>query len=61
MTPEQREVYKTIGGVPFLDNEYTVYGEVVEGLDVVDAIQNVKTNRQDRPLENVVIESVKII
>ena len=59
--PEQREAYKTIGGVPFLDNEYTVYGEVVEGLDVVDAIQNVKTNRQDRPLENVVIESVEII
>lgn len=47
--------------LPFLDNEYTVYGEVVEGLDVVDAIQNVKTNRQDRPLENVVIESVEII
>lgn len=61
LTPEQREAYKTIGGVPFLDNEYTVYGEVVEGLDVVDAIQNVKTNRQDRPLENVVIESVEII
>ncbi|KKB45679.1 peptidylprolyl isomerase [Parabacteroides gordonii] len=61
LTPEQREAYKTIGGVPFLDNEYTVYGEVTEGLDVVDAIQNVKTNRQDRPLENVVIESVSII
>jgi len=61
LTPEQREAYKTIGGVPFLDNEYTVYGEVIEGLDVVDAIQNVKTNRQDRPLENVVIESVEII
>ena len=58
---EKREAYKTIGGVPFLDNEYTVYGEVVEGLDIVDAIQNVKTNRQDRPLENVVIESVEII
>lgn len=61
LTPEQREAYKTIGGVPFLDNEYTVYGEVTEGLDVVNAIQNVKTNRQDRPLENVVIESVSII
>lgn len=61
LTPEQREAYKTIGGVPFLDNEYTVYGEVTEGLDVVDAIQDVKTNRQDRPLENVVIESVSII
>lgn len=61
LTPEQRDAYKTIGGVPFLDNEYSVYGEVVEGLDIVDAIQNVKTNKQDRPTENVVIESVEII
>lgn len=61
LTPQQREVYTTIGGVPFLDNEYTVYGEVIEGLDIVDAIQKVKTNKQDRPLENVVIESVEII
>ncbi len=55
-----REVYKTEGGVPFLDNQYTVYGEVVEGLDVVDAIQQVKTNKQDRPLENIVIRSVTV-
>lgn len=61
LTAEQREAYTTIGGVPFLDNEYTVYGEVTEGLEIVDAIQNVKTNRQDRPLENVVIESVEVI
>lgn len=60
-TPEQREAYKTVGGTPFLDNEYTVYGEVIEGMEVVDAIQNVRTNKQDRPLENVVIESVEII
>ena len=50
-----------IGGVPFLDNQYTVYGEVVEGLDVVDAIQQVKTNKQDRPTENVVIKSVEVL
>lgn len=61
LTPQQREAYTTIGGVPFLDNEYTVYGEVTEGLDIVDAIQNVKTNKQDRPLANVVIESVEVI
>lgn len=60
-TPEQREAYKTVGGTPFLDNEYTVYGEVIEGLEIVDAIQSVRTNKQDRPLENVVIESVEII
>lgn len=58
---EMREAYTTVGGVPFLDNQYTVYGEVVEGLDVVDAIQNVKTNKQDRPAENVVIKSVEVL
>lgn len=61
LTPEQREAYKTIGGTPFLDNEYTVYGEVTDGLDVVDAIQEVKTNSQDRPLKDVVIEAVEIM
>ena len=61
ISPEVREAYKTVGGVPFLDNEYTVYGEVVDGLDVVDAIQTMKTNKQDRPTENVVILSVEVI
>lgn len=60
-TPEQRETYKTVGGVPFLDNEYTVYGEMTEGWDVLDAIQKVKTNKQDRPLENIVITSAEIV
>ncbi|HIX20791.1 MAG TPA: peptidylprolyl isomerase [Candidatus Parabacteroides faecavium] len=55
------EIYKTEGGVPFLDNQYTVYGEVVKGIEVVEAIQNVKTNKQDRPTENVVITSVELI
>ena len=61
ISPEVREAYKTVGGVPFLDNEYTVYGEVVDGLDVVDAIQGMKTNKQDRPTENVVILSGEVI
>ncbi len=52
-TEEQRKVYTTIGGTPFLDNEYTVFGEVVEGLDVVEKIQSVKTGSGDRPAEDV--------
>jgi peptidyl-prolyl cis-trans isomerase B (cyclophilin B) len=52
-TPEQKEVYKTTGGTPFLDNEYTVFGEVVEGLDVVDLIAAVPTLPGDRPVEDV--------
>lgn len=51
-TDEQREAYKTVGGTPFLDNEYTVFGEVVEGLDVVDKIIKVETDRGDRPIED---------
>lgn len=61
MPEDLKEAYKTIGGTPFLDNNYTVYGEVIEGLDVVDKIQNTATNKQDRPLENVVIESIEIV
>lgn len=52
-TAEQREVYSTIGGTPFLDNQYTVFGEVEEGLDVVERIQNVKTDSADRPAKDV--------
>ena len=53
LTPEMREVYKTDGGTPHLDGQYTVFGEVVSGLDVVDAIQHVDTDGNDRPLEDV--------
>lgn len=49
LTPEQREAYKTIGGTPHLDGEYTVFGQVVEGLDVLNKIQAVTTGRSDRP------------
>jgi peptidylprolyl isomerase len=60
-TPEQVQAYTTVGGTPHLDNEYTVFGEVVEGLDVVDAIQKVATDRSDRPDEDVKIKSVTVL
>ena len=53
LSPEMRQVYKTAGGTPHLDGQYTVFGEVVSGLDVVDAIQQVATDDNDRPLEDV--------
>lgn len=52
-TDEQVQVYTTLGGTPFLDNQYTVFGEVEEGLDIVEQIQNVATGRNDRPVEDV--------
>lgn len=48
-TPEQTEAYTTVGGTPFLDGQYTVFGEVAEGLDVVDKIQQAETRTGDRP------------
>jgi cyclophilin family peptidyl-prolyl cis-trans isomerase len=58
-----REVYKTIGGTPHLDGNYTVYGEVVKGLEVVDAIAEVQTSKNpaDRPEEDVKIIRAKLI
>jgi peptidyl-prolyl cis-trans isomerase B (cyclophilin B) len=60
-TPEQIEAYKTIGGTPTLDGEYTVYGEVIEGLDVIDKIANTKTKPSDRPLKDVIINKITIV
>ncbi|MBB5437168.1 peptidyl-prolyl cis-trans isomerase B (cyclophilin B) [Pedobacter sp. AK017] len=49
----QREIYKTIGGTPHLDHNYTVYGEVVKGMELIDSIAVVKTDSNNRPLEDV--------
>ena len=49
---ENKEVYQTVGG-PFLDMNYTVFGQVIEGLDIIDSIANVKTLPGDRPVEDV--------
>ena len=61
---DQREVYKTIGGTPHLDQNYTVFGEVISGLDTVDKIASVATSMgedRDRPLEDVRILKAKLV
>lgn len=60
-TDAQREVYTTIGGTPFLDQNYTVFGEVIEGIEVVDKIQEAKTQPGDRPVEDITILSTTIL
>jgi peptidyl-prolyl cis-trans isomerase B (cyclophilin B) len=50
---KQKEVYTTLGGTPFLDKNYTVFGEVIEGLDVIDKIAAVQTQPGDRPVQDV--------
>lgn len=60
LTPEVREVYCRLGGSPHLDGQYTVFGEIVEGLDVLEQLQAVPTNEKDRPLEDVKINKMTI-
>ncbi len=60
-TPQQVEAYTTVGGTPHLDGEYTVFGEVVEGMDVVEAIQKAKTDRSDRPSEDIRMIKVSVV
>lgn len=60
-TEEQREAYTTVGGAPHLDGGYTVFGEVVSGLDVVARIENVATDRSDRPKEDVKVISMSVV
>lgn len=57
----QRNVYKTIGGVPRLDQTYTVFGEVIEGLDVVDRIASAQTDSNNKPLSDIRIIDTKIL
>ncbi|NOU61584.1 peptidylprolyl isomerase [Marinifilum caeruleilacunae] len=59
-TPEQRKAYTTVGGVPHLDANYTVFGEVISGLEVLDKIVNLKTDGNDRPYTDVKMK-VKIL
>lgn len=60
-TPEERQAYMLEGGAPHLDNKYTVFGEVVSGMKVVDKIQFVETNEEDRPLKNIKIKTMTIV
>lgn len=61
LTQEVREVYKTKGGTPHLDGQYTVFGEVLEGMDVVNTIQLADTDANDRPIENVKIIKATVV
>jgi cyclophilin family peptidyl-prolyl cis-trans isomerase len=52
-TPEQKIIYKTVGGTPFLDQNYTVFGEVISGMEVIDKIASVQKGMADRPVGDV--------
>lgn len=60
-TPEQINIYSTIGGAPFLDGDYTVFGEVLEGMEVVDKIASQQKDRMDRPMSDIKIISTEIL
>ena len=57
---EHRQVYRTIGGSPHLDGSVTIFGEVVEGLDIVEKISLVETDKNDRPLQDVIVLKTKV-
>lgn len=61
LTPELCETYKTLGGTPHLDGSYTVFGEVLEGLDIVEKIQYAATDDNDRPINDIRIVTAKVV
>jgi peptidylprolyl isomerase len=61
LTVPRKEIYKTIGGTPFLDGSYTIFGEVVKGMETVDAIANSTTDITDKPVKDIKIIKIKII
>ncbi len=61
LTEAQRQAYSTVGGTPHLDGSYTVFGEVISGMDVVDKIQKAETDPNDRPLDDISIISAKVV
>ena len=60
-TEQQLSAYETLGGTPHLDGQYTVFGEVVSGMEVLDKIAVMETDKMDRPTKDVVITDIKII
>ena len=60
LTEEQLQLYSTLGGTPHLDGQYTVFGEVEDGLDVVEMIQGTATGRADRPLDDIEMRMVVV-
>ena len=61
LSEEERNIYKTLGGTPRLDGSYTVFGEVIEGLDILDKISAVPTDSNDKPLSDIKILKIKIL
>lgn len=60
-TDEQRSAYTTVGGAPHLDNQYTVFGEIVSGMDVVEKIEKAETDRNDRPVDDIRIIKMSVV
>jgi cyclophilin family peptidyl-prolyl cis-trans isomerase len=61
LSAQQKQAYTKIGGTPWLDGGYTVFGEVIKGLDVIDSIATVKTDSSDRPVHDVRIIKMKLV